>query len=309
MLTNKVEGYQMKTKTKKEALHRTGIISDVDYKSPKTKVLYWTIFALMCIVAAICIVPPLWVILSSVKDVKEFYQIPPTIIPHSWDFSKVIDTWKEFSFGKYYINTIIVTVGSVLWSIFSNGLAGYVLSKIKPRGSKVVFVLILASMMIPTTVSIVPVYKNIIHFPIGGVNLINTFIPMILMAGCNAFMTIVYKSFFDGIPTALLEAAELDGCGKIRTFTHVVLPLSMAIIFTAIILTFNTAWSDFFWPNLVLKDRSVYTVIIEVFSIKTSIAQDKVLILLAFALIPPAILFMIFQKNIMQGLNTSGIKG
>lgn len=296
-------------KKKKEPLHRTGIISDVNYKSPKTKVLYWTIFAIMCIVAVICIAPPLWVILSSVKNVKEFYQIPPTIIPHSWDFSKIIDTWREFSFGKYYINTIIVTVGSVLWSILSNGLAGYVLSKIKPRGSGVVFALILASMMIPTTVSIVPVYKNIIHFPIGGFNLINTFLPMILMAGCNAFMTIVYKSFFDGIPTALLEAAELDGCGKIGIFVHVVLPLSKAIIFTAIILAFNASWSDFFWPNLVLKDRSVYTVIIEVFSIKTSIAQDKVLILLAFALLPPAILFIFFQKNIMQGLSMSGIKG
>lgn len=299
----------MVLKNKKKHLQRTGVISNINYKSPKIKLLYWTIFAIMCVTAFVCLAPPLWVIFSSVKDVKEFYRIPPTIIPHSWNFSKVAAAWREYRFGKYYLNTVIVTIGSVAWSIFSNGLAGYVLSKIKPRGSKVVFGLIFASMMIPTTVSVVPVYKNIIHFPIGGVNFINTFFPMILMSGCNAFMTIVYKSFFDGIPTALLEAAQLDGCGSVGIFAHIVLPLSKAIIFTAIILAFNASWSDFFWPNLVLKDRSVYTVIIEIFTIKTSIAQDKVLILLAFALLPPAVLFIIFQKNIMQGLNMSGIKG
>lgn len=299
----------MMLKKKKEPLQRTGVISNLNYKDPKIKVIYWAIFAIMCLLALVCLAPPLWVIFSSVKDIKEFYQIPPTIIPHSWDFSKIPAAWKNYSFGMYYINTFIVTAGSVAWSILSNGLAGYVFSKIKPRGSKLIFGLIFASMMIPTTVSIVPVYKNIIHFPIGGFNLINTFTPMILMAGCNAFMTIVYKSFFDGIPTSLLEAAELDGCGKISVFVYIVLPLSRAIIFTAVILAFNAAWNDFFWPYLVLKDRSVYTVIIEVFSIKTTIAQDQVLILLAFALVPPALMFIIFQKNIMQGLSMSGIKG
>ena len=299
----------MAFRKEKEQMKRTGIISDTNYKSPKIKVLYWILFLIMCAFAFVCLVPPLWVMLSSVKDIKEFYQIPPTLIPHSWDFGKIADAWTQYSFWRYYLNTAMLTVGSVAWSIFSNGLAGYVLSKVKPRGSKVIFWMIFASMMIPTTVSVVPVYKNIIHFPIGGFNLTNTFLPMILMAGCNAFMTIVYKSFFDGIPSSLLEAAEIDGCGKVGVFAHIVLPLSKAIIFTAIILAFNASWSDFFWPFLVLKDRSVYTVIVEIFSIKTSIVQDQVLILLAFAIIPPAVLFMIFQKNIMQGLTMSGIKG
>ena len=296
-------------KKEKKVLKRTGIISDINYKAPQIKLLYWLLFAVMCAIAFVCLVPPLWVMLSSVKDMKEFYRIPPTLIPHTWDFSKIGKAWSQYSFGRYYLNTVILTAGSVAWSIFSNGLAGYVLSKVKPRGHKIVFWMIFGSMMIPTTVSVVPVYKNIIHFPIGGFNLINTFIPMILMTGCNAFMTIVYKSFFDGIPSSLIEAAEIDGCGKIGMFRHIVLPLSKAVIFTAMILAFNAAWSDFFWPFLVLKDKSVYTVIVEIFSIKTSIAQDQVIILLMFALVPPAVLFLIFQKNIMQGLTMSGIKG
>ena len=296
-------------KEKKNAVQRCGLISNLDYKYKKVKVLYWAIFALLCLIALICVAPPLWVILSSVKDTKEFYQIPPTIIPKSYNLSKIGEVWSKFSFGKYYMNTVTLTVCSIAWSIFSNGLAGYVLSKIKPKGSNVVFALILASMMLPTSVSIVPVYKNIISFPIGGFNLINSFVPMILMTGCNAFMTIVYKSFFDGIPSALLEAAKIDGSGDIGAFVHIILPLSKPIVFTAIILAFNHAWADFFWPNLVLKERSMYTVIVEVFRISTSIPQDQALMILSFAIIPPAVMFLIFQKNIMQGLTMSGIKG
>lgn len=288
---------------------REGIISDLDYKHIKVKMLYWVLFATMCIIAFICLAPPVWVMLSSFKDIKELFQVPPTLFPRQFDFGKVVSIWNEFSFGRYYYNTVCLTVFSICWSVLSNGLAGYVLSKIKPRGSKVVFALILGSMMIPTSVGMVPVYKNIINFPIGGVNLLDTFAPMILMSGCNAFMTIVYKSFFDGIPTAILEAAKIDGCGEIRSFVHVVLPLSKPIVFTAIILAFNTAWADFFWPNLVLRDREVYTVIVEIFRIKEAIAQDKLLMLLSFAIIPPSVMFLIFQKNIMQGLTMSGIKG
>ena len=128
----------MAFRKEKEQAKRTGIISDINYKSPKIKVLYWILFLIMCVFAFVCLVPPLWVMISSVKDIKEFYQIPPTLIPHSWDFGKIADAWTQYSFWKYYLNTVILTVGSVAWSIFSNGLAGYVLSKVKPRGSKAV---------------------------------------------------------------------------------------------------------------------------------------------------------------------------
>ena len=288
---------------------RIGIISDIDYANKPAKILYWSLFTLMCIIAFICIAPPLWVIISSLKDTKEFYAIPPTIIPRSFHPEKIVEAWNTFDFGRYYLNTIIVTAGAIIMSVVCNGLAGFVLSKLKPKGSGIVFALILGSMMVPNTVSMVPVYQNIVSFPIFGFNMINTFWPMVLMAGCNAFQTIVYKSFFDGIPSALIEAGKIDGCSEIKSFIKIVIPLSKAVVFTSMILTFNSEWGSFFWPFLVLRDKSVYTVIVEVFKIRNNIAQDQVLMILSFAIIPPAIMFMIFQKNIMQGLTMSGIKG
>ena len=288
---------------------RIGIISEIDYANKPAKILYWSLFALMCIIAFVCIAPPIWVILSSLKDTKEFYAIPPTIIPRSFNPEKIVEAWNTFDFSRYYLNTIIVTAGAIIMSVVCNGLAGFVLSKLKPKGSGLVFALILGSMMVPNTVSMVPVYQNIVSFPILGFNMINTFWPMMLMAGCNAFQTMVYKSFFDGIPSALIEAGKIDGCNEIQSFIKIVIPLSKAVVFTSMILTFNAEWGSFFWPFLVLRDKEVYTVIVEVFKIRNSIAQDQVLMILSFAIIPPAIMFMIFQKNIMQGLTMSGIKG
>ena len=288
---------------------RIGIISEIDYANKPAKILYWSLFALMCIIAFVCIAPPIWVILSSLKDTKEFYAIPPTIIPRSFNPEKIVEAWNTFDFSRYYLNTIIVTAGAIIMSVVCNGLAGFVLSKLKPKGSGLVFALILGSMMVPNTVSMVPVYQNIVSFPILGFNMINTFWPMMLMAGCNAFQTIVYKSFFDGIPSALIEAGKIDGCNEIQSFIKIVIPLSKAVVFTSMILPFNAEWGSFFWPFLVLRDKEVYTVIVEVFKIRNSIAQDQVLMILSFAIIPPAIMFMIFQKNIMQGLTMSGIKG
>lgn len=283
---------------------RVGVISDIDYKQKSVKIVYWLIFIFAVLVAFVCIAPPLWVILSSFKDTKEFYQIPPTLFPKTWDFSKLTNAWKTLDFLKYYKNTFIITIGSILSAIIFNGLSGYVLSKLKPKGWTVVFAVIMGSMMIPAQVSMVPTYINIVNL-----HMLNTYWPMILMAGYNAFLTIVFKSFFDGIPSALIEAAQIDGCTRLGVFFRIVLPLSKAVMFTAAILSFNAAWGDFFWPLLVLKDRSVYTIMVEVYTVQQNIAQDQALIILTFAIIPPAIMFVFFQKYIMQGMTMSGIKG
>ena len=139
---------------------RIGIISEIDYANKPAKILYWSLFALMCIIAFVCIAPPIWVILSSLKDTKEFYAIPPTIIPRSFNPEKIVEAWNTFDFSRYYLNTIIVTAGAIIMSVVCNGLAGFVLSKLKPKGSGLVFALILGSMMVPNTVSMVPVYQT-----------------------------------------------------------------------------------------------------------------------------------------------------
>jgi multiple sugar transport system permease protein len=289
----------------------SGIINFMDLKKTSIKVLYWSIFSLLVFLALICLLPPLWIFISSLKTVKELYQIPATLFPERINLRKIIKVWNQLDYLKYYINTLKVVVGAVLVTVIVNGLAGFALSRLKPIGSKVYFTIMLWTMLMPTTLSLVPLFKNMIHFPLFGFNLTNTYWPMWLVCGASAFYVLIFKSFFDGIPMPLIEAARLDGCGHFRIFTRIMLPLSKPIIGVVVIFTVNGVWSDFLLPYLVLNDKNAYTVMLAIFSVKNNanMALDLQLMTVVFAIIPPIIIFCIFQKYIMKGVNVSGIKG
>lgn len=292
-------------------MSRNGIITDIDYKKTSSKVIYWSIIAILCLVAVVCIFPVAWVLLSSLKSVDEFYSVPPTLWPKSFHFELIPEMLGKYNFARLYGNTICVCVGQIMFSIVFNGMLGYVLSKMKVKGRKLIFGLVFSTYLLPTTVSMVPIYKNIVEFPLLNINLINTYWPMWLMAGANAFYVIIYKSFFDGIPTELLEAGKLDGCNDFTSFTKIILPLSKPIISTMIILSFNGAWGDFFWPYMVLKDLNMQTIMVNIYKMQqsTTVQINTLLLAIAFAIISPIIVFIFFQKKIMNGFTMSGIKG
>ncbi len=290
---------------------RTGIISNVNYKKGSYKVIYWSIIVLLVIMAAICILPVAWVLISSVKSLDEFYSVPPTILPRSFHFEAIPELFSRYDFTKLYGNTLLYCAGCVLFNITINGLMGYSLSKMKVKGGVVVFTIILSTYMLPTTVCMAPVYKNIIKFPIFGFNLMNSYWPLWMMCGASAYNVILFKSFFDDLPAGLLEAAKLDGCGDLSVFTRIVLPLSKPIIATVAIMAFSGAWGDFFWPYMILKDNNVQTIMVKIYAMQqdTQMGINTLLLAITFSIIPPAILFVFFQKHIMNGFTMSGIKG
>lgn len=210
---------------------------------------------------------------------------------------------------RYYTNTVFATAGSVLFCLLFNGLAGYFFSKLKPRGSVFLFTLIVWTMLLPNTVGMVPVFSNIIDFPLLHINLTNTYWPMWLMAAVNPVVILIFKSFFDNIPQSLLEAGKIDGASKIGIFAKIVLPLSVPVIVTITILTVNAVWMDFFWPFMVLKDQSKWTVIVAIYNMRSMMAIDMQFIALTFAIVPPVLFFIVFQKYILKGYTFSGIKG
>ncbi|WP_248927202.1 carbohydrate ABC transporter permease [Paenibacillus hamazuiensis] len=285
-----------------------GIISALDYKNPGVKLLYWLVMLVLFGISLICLLPPLWLLASSVKNIKEFFSVPPTLIPHSFEIHKLWETWRELNFTQLYLNTAYITAGSIVFAIVFNGIMGYFLAVLKPRGSKLLFAVIMWTMLMPNTLGIVPIFQNIISFPLLGANLMNSFWPMWMMAGSSAFYVIIFKSFFEKIPPSLIEAARLDGGSKLAVFGRIVLPMSKPILATITIFTVNAAWADFFWPFMVLKKKQMWSVAVAVYNLKELVPMDIQFIALTFAIIPPAILFILFQKYIMQGFTFSGIK-
>ena len=150
---------------------KTGIISAMDLKRTSTRVFYRFLFAFFILMVLFCLLPPLYVMLSSLKSVQEFYSIPPTIIPRSFEPYKIIDVWVKNNFGRHYINSLIMIAGCVASALVFNGMAGYTLAILKPRGYKIA--VIMWSLMMPTVINIVPVMVNLTK-----IGLINSFLPL-----------------------------------------------------------------------------------------------------------------------------------
>lgn len=298
---------------KKKDAQAMGIISKFDMQNPSVKVLYGLIWFFLILAVLLCFVPPLWCMTSALKDSREFFSVPATIIPRSFHPEKLWETWEMLNFGQAYLNTIFVLCGSLVMSLVCNGMMGYVLSRLRPRGYKLVLSLVLWTLMLPQSVSQVPLFKNFLSLPILGINITESYLPMWLLAGANAFYVLIFKSFFDSIPQSLIEAARLDGCTNLGIFFRVMLPLSKPVLMVIAIFTINASWSDFFWPYLVLGSRSeLYTVMVKIFYMaggSSGYSEDIQVVALIFTIIPPTILFLFFQRYIMSGFTLSGIKG
>lgn len=288
----------------------TSATLETDLKNPGVKLVHILLTVIMLAISLSFIIPVLWVLVSAFKDTKEFLQMPPKILPESFDISKIGRVWKKTSLAKAYMSTIYMMAGSLAVSLISNGLAGYVLSRLKPKGSTVIIVAVLWSMMLPGGLSMVPLFISFTkEVPFLGVNLLNSYIPLWLMSGASAFNVLLFKSFFDGIPRAYLEAARIDGCSEAGIFTRIVLPLSKPVFMSVAIFVFTGGWGSFMWPYLLIKNENLMPIGVRTYILQPVLPQDEYFMMLIFVIVPPIIFFCIFQKYLMDGVSLGGVKG
>lgn len=298
----------LKKWTKKEK----GAIMPIELKSKRVQAIYFLNLAALILIALICLLPVLWLVITSFKSAKEIYQTPVSLFPKDFDITKVGRVWNKMNFIKYYSNSLLLCIGDIVFDIVVSGLAGYVLSRLKPRGINVVQMAIFYTMLMPATVSMVPRFQMFLDMPILHISLVDTYLPMWLMAGANCFNILMFKSFFDSISKEYIEAAQIDGCSNLGIFVRIMLPLSLPVLMVVSILTFTGAWGNFLYPYLLLQNKELYPVAVKIFELKQSgggILMDEYMMVLFFSIIPPIILFMFFQKQMMNGVSFSGVKG
>lgn len=298
----------LKKWTKKEK----GAIMPIELKGTGMKAIYFINLTILIIISLICLLPVLWLVMTSFKSVKEIYQTPPTLFPANFDITKIARVWKKVNFVKCYKNSFLLCGGDIVFDIVLSGLAGYVLSRLRPKGIKAVQIAVFWTMMVPATVSMVPLFKTFLDLPIFHISLVNSYLPMWLMAGVNCFNMLLFKSAFDSISKEYVEAAQIDGCSNLGIFAKIILPLSLPIIMVVAILDFTGSWGNFLFPYLLLQDKEMYPVAVKIYELKTSgqgILLDEYMMVLFFSILPPILMFLIFQKQMMNGVSFSGVKG
>lgn len=281
-----------------------GAIRGFDIKSPSVKILSLIVMAVCIVFAIICLFPAFWVFISGFKSLKELLS-DATILPKTFNWTGFKETWDKLHFAVYYKNSFIMVIGCVFCAVVFNGLLAYGLSILKPKGYKIINGLVMWSLLIPATTSIVALFVNI-----NKLGLNNSYIPLWLSYGANAFWVVLFKEFFDTLPKELIEAAKLDGCNVLQVFYKIILPMSKPIIMVIVIFSVTAAWSDFLLPYLVLGGSGKETVMVKLYSYQTSrtTAIDMIRAIF-FAIIPPTILFTLFQKQITDGAAGGAVKG
>ncbi|GGH78498.1 multiple sugar transport system permease protein [Pullulanibacillus pueri] len=268
---------------------------------------YWgkTLTTIILTIGGILVALPfIWMILSSFKDEKEVLSIPPTLIPKHPTFHHYIELFQNLNFGTYFTNTLIIVVFS-MFGLLLNTMAGYGFGKFHFKAKEFWFIIVLMTMMIPGQVSMIPTYLIL-----NKMALTNTMAGIVLPGLVAAFNIFLIRQFMETIPDDLIEAARLDGAGEFYIFFRLIIPLSKPILAVQIILTFIGAWNSFLWPLIVANDESLYTL-----SVGLSLLQDEnvtnyglQMAGAAFMVIPILIIFIIFQKYIVEGFNFTGIK-
>ena len=286
------------------------LISDAQLRRGKGKVLYWTVLTLVILVFTLVFVGPLyWMVTGALKSAQEVAQTPPTLFPKHPESQNYVDAWNNLNLAKLMFNTFYYAAGAVLCQLIFDTAAAYALSKLRPVLGNVVLALMLATLMIPAMVLIVPQYVTAINLPIVHISLLDSPWAIWLPLVANAFNIFLLKRFFDSIPEDLMAAAMVDGASPLRTLWSIILPMSRPILGVVAIFGVTAVWKDFLWPKLVMPSPETRTLSVGIYAFSGGTPMNVVIAASVIAAIPAVVIFLIFQRNIMSGLTTGSLKG
>ncbi|GAA3989634.1 carbohydrate ABC transporter permease [Streptomyces marokkonensis] len=286
------------------------LISPAQLARPRGKVLYWVTFGgVVALFTVVFLGPMYWMVSSGFKDTQEVVRTPPTLVPESFEPDNYAQAWNVMDLAGLLGNTLFYAFGALVFQLVLDVAAAYSLSKLRPVFGKAILGMMLATLMIPATVLVVPQYLTVLDVPIFERNLLNTPWAIWLPSVTNAFNIFLLKRFFDSIPRELLDAASMDGASPMRTLWSIVLPISRPILGVVSIFAIVGVWKDFLWPMLTLPDPAKQTLNVGIYSLSNGVPVNVLIAALTMASLPTLIIFLIFQRNIMGGLTAGGLKG
>jgi len=288
------------------------LISSVQLNRPRGKVIYRLVLTLVIVAFTLIFIGPMYFLFTDgLKSTQEAIATPPTLYPHHIYPGTYKAAFDRLDLAQLMWNTLYYAVGALVFQLVFDVAAAYSLSALRPLLGNVVLFLMLATLMIPATVLVVPQYVTMVSLPILHLNLIGTPEAIWLPSVANAFNIYLLKRFFDSIPRDYIDAAQVDGASPGRILLRIVLPISRPIIAVVSIFGLVAVWKDFLWP---LLSEYGYTPTRETLNVgiwqaSQTTPQNLIIAASAMAAIPTIVFFLIFQRNIMAGLTAGGIRG
>ena len=264
------------------------------------------LYVAVTIGAVVMIMPFAWMLLASVKDLGQIYQVPPNWIPDPFVFQNYVNAWTAVPFATGYINSAIVTVTVVVANLLTCSMAAYAFARIEFPFRHTLFILFLATLMVPEQVTIIPLYIIIESLGLAD-TLLSLIIPYALF---NAFGVFLLRQFIKSLPVDLEEAAIVDGANRWTIYWRIILPLIRPALAAFGIFTFLFQWNNFFRPLIFLNSIDNYTVPLAINFFRGQYATDFALLMAgsAISIVPVLVVYVIGQRQIIEGIATTGLK-
>jgi len=257
----------------------------------------------------VMVTPMIWMVLSSFKSQSDILSLNPTFFPQhpTLDAYSTVFSDPENPLGTYFRNSLIVSTAVTAFVLFTSTLAGYVFAKFRFFGKGFLFVLILSSLMVPFQVVVIPLYLII-----RDLNLFNTLWALIIPNMVSAFGIYLMRQFMEGLPNALIEAARLDGASEFGIYWRIILPQVLPALTALGIFNFKYMWNDYLWPLVAINDQAHATLALGM--AQFAVGQhgtrfDLTLAVATLSALPIVVLFVVFQRQFVQGISLSGLKG
>ncbi|WP_287265459.1 carbohydrate ABC transporter permease [Thermogemmatispora sp.] len=295
-----------------EASGERTLLSPLMLRRPLVRFCYWVVFLLLLVGTLTTLGPLYWMVSGALKSNVEIFQRPPTFWPAHPQWSNYSNAWQILQLPLYLGNSLMLAAGAVLLQLLVSATAAYALSKLRPWGRSAILFAFFATLMVPPVVYLIPQFVNISDLPLIHVSLINNWAGVWLPEAANAFNILILKSFFDTIPGELTDAARLDGASSWQVFIRIVLPLSRPALAVITIFTVIASWKDFLWPLLVLSNSNLQPLMVALYhesGLNANLPFSYLMAGLVFASLPPILLFLLFQRQIIRGVNLTGLKG
>jgi ABC-type glycerol-3-phosphate transport system permease component len=304
--TNVARGFQASDVARREAARRHKMAARLR-RSAGVVILYIVLLA----GSVAFLIPFVWMLTTSLKSQSEVMLLPIRWIPEKWLWSNYAKAlFGVVPFMTFYKNSLIVVAFDLIGDVLVCALTGYAFARLRAPGKSALFILVLSTLMLPEQVLLVPTY--VLYKWLGWLDTLYGLIVPNLLAS-SAFFIFLFRQFFQSIHRELDDAAKIDGCGLFRIFWSIMMPLSQPVLVTVGILSFLGHWNSFLWPLILLKSEENYTVMIGLRYFQSYNTESSNLPLLMaasiVALIPCLVIFFVAQRNLIQGVVVSGVKG
>ena len=275
------------------------------YKRKKT-LHQCLIVALMLVLCVIFLVPILWVFFSSFKSASELFVWPPTLVGSNPTLNNYTTALQQGNFDVFFLNTAFVSIMATFLTVVVNVMSGYAFAKYDFKGKKILFVLVMATLMVPLEVIMIPIFKVIV-----GTGLYDSLWGLIIPAIASPTAVFLIRQYYMSISSAYMEAARIDGASEWGIFMRIMLPMAKPVISVLCIFSFMWRWNDYLWPKLVITSKELYTIQLALanYSGEYSVDWNSLLAMSVVSMIPVLIVFVALQRHIIGDVTAGGVKG